>query len=133
MRLVVDTNVLFTYFWEDSFSKGILVDQDLEFFAPEHALFELKKHQKEIQEKTKISDEDFKKLLRDLATFVEFIPLKEYSQFLSKASSIPDKDDVDFIALALKMNCPIWSNDSHLKEQSSVKVFTTNELIKKLG
>lgn len=68
MKFVVDTNILFTFFWKNSFTKGILVDQDF-----------------------------------------------------------------DFIALAIKLNCPVWSNDPHLKQQSLVKVFNTNEFIKEFN
>lgn len=46
---------------------------------------------------------------------------------------IPDKDDVDFVALALKLNLPLWSNDSRLKEQSLVKVLSTRELVEILA
>ncbi|WP_366938811.1 PIN domain-containing protein [Thermococcus sp.] len=28
----------------------------------------------------------------------------------------PDKDDADFVALALKVNAPLWSNNRRLKE-----------------
>mgnify|MGYP001595203714 CR=1 FL=1 len=41
MKFVVDTNILFTFLWKDSFTKGILLDQELEFFAPEYALEEI--------------------------------------------------------------------------------------------
>lgn len=129
MKFVVDTNVLFTFFWKESFTKGILIDQDLEFFAPEFALREVNEHRDEILKKTGISPEEFKRLRTDLAICVEFIPLEEYSEFLQRASSIPDPNDVDFIALALKLDLPIWSNDPHLKEQLEVKVFSTKELI----
>lgn len=129
MKFVVDTNVLFTFFWKESFTKGILIDQDLEFFSPEFALREVNEHRDEILKKTGISPEEFKRLRTDLAICVEFIPLEEYSEFLQRASSIPDPNDVDFIALALKLDLPIWSNDPHLKEQSEVKVFSTKELI----
>jgi len=60
---------------------------------------------------------------------VEFIPLMEYASFMEKASAIPDPDDVDFAALALKRDCPIWSNDKELKQQSVVKVFSTSDLV----
>lgn len=132
MRFVVDTNVLFTFFWKGSFTKGLLVDQDLEFFAPEFALQEINMHRNEILEKTGISPEKFRESKRDMAIFVEFVPLEEYSKFLKQAAPIPDKDDIDFVALALKLNLPIWSNDPHLKQQSQVKVFTTRELLEKL-
>lgn len=130
MRFVVDSNVLFTFFWKDSFSKGILVDQDFDFFAPELALEEIKRNSEHILKKTGILKEKFKELLNDIAIFVEFVPVEEYKEFLHKADCISDKNDIDFIALGLKLNCPVWSNDPHLKEQSLVKVFGTDEFIK---
>ncbi len=134
MKFVVDTNVLFTFFWKNSFTKGLLVDQDLEFFAPEFALEEINKYSNEILEKTNISLEKFKELRTDLAIFVEFIPLEEYKQFLPEALSLIPiyPDDADFLALALKLKLPIWSNDPHLKRQSKVKVYFTSELLKEL-
>ncbi len=37
-------------------------------------------------------------------------------------------EDIDFIALALKENCPLWSNDKLLKKQIRVKIINTNEI-----
>ena len=130
MKFVVDSNVLFTFFWKDSFTKGILIDQDFKFFAPELALDEIRRNSEEIIKKTGISKEEFRDLLRDLEIFVEFVPIKEYKKLLPKLESIPHKNDIDFVALALKLSCDVWSNDPHLKQQSLIKVFATNEFIK---
>ena len=135
MEFVVDTNILFTFFWKNSFTKGLLVDQDLEYSAPEFALEEINENSTEILKKTGISKKEFIDLRRDLAIFVEFIPLDEYKEFLQEAVSLIPlyRDDADFLALALKLNIPVWSNDPHLKQQSKVKVYSTSELIKELG
>ena len=37
--------------------------------------------------------------------------------------------NIDFFALALEKECPIWSNDKELKQQQVVKVLTTKEVI----
>jgi predicted nucleic acid-binding protein len=132
MKIVVDTNIMFTFFWERSFTRGLLLNQNLELVAPVFALEEINEHSAEIIEKTGISEELFVELKTKLGILVEFIPLEEYSKFLNQASSIPDKDDVDFVALALKTGAPVWSNDPHFKKQSLVETFTTGELIKKL-
>lgn len=110
MKFVADTNVLFT-------------------------LEEINKHAEEILEKTGISIEKFKELRRDLGIFVEFIPSEEYKEYLKHALElIPEyPDDIEFIALALKLELPIWSNDPHLKQQSKVRVFSTSEMIKELN
>ena len=129
MDFVVDTNVLFTFFWERSFTRKLLIKQELDLVSPEFALEEINSHCDEILKKTDISLEEFKKLRKELAIFVEFIPLEEYSSFMEKASAIPDTDDIDFAALSLKLDCPIWSNDKELKQQSVVKIFSTSDLI----
>jgi len=36
---------------------------------------------------------------------------------------------ISYIALALKLNCPIWSNDTDLKQQDRIKVYNTKELL----
>ncbi len=41
-----------------------------------------------------------------------------------------DKNDVVFIAAALALNCPIWSDDKHFKKQKEIKIFTTKEISK---
>lgn len=130
-KVVVDTNVLLTFFWKNSVSKRLLPKREFDFFSPQLALEEINSHKSEILKKTGISEEEFQKLREELAMFVEFMPLDEYSGFLQKASQIPDKDDIDFIALALKLSTPVWSNDKELKQQPVVEVLNTKEFIEK--
>jgi len=130
MKFVVDTNVLLTFFWEKSFTKKILIDRRFEFVSPEYALEEINLHKSEILKKTRLSLDKFKELRENLAICVEFIPLEEYKEFLKKVKDIPDKEDADFIALALKLNLPIWSNDTHLREQSLSPTFTTGDMVR---
>ena len=42
----------------------------------------------------------------------------------------PDPDDMAYFALALKLNCAIWSNDKKLKDQNKIKIYNTHELSK---
>ena len=37
--------------------------------------------------------------------------------------------DVEYFALALRFDFPIWSNEKGFKKQTKVKVFSTSELI----
>ena len=139
MKLVVDTNILITFFWKNSFFKKFSVYQNLELISPEYALEEINKHSSEILKKTKLSKEEFNALKRELAIMVEFIPLEKYSSSFKKAEKIAknfsEKDkkdfleDLDFFALALEQNCIIWSNDKLFKKQSSVKIYSTKEII----
>lgn len=64
------------------------------------------------------------KKMKEIKTkgIIKFVPLSEYKEYLSKAKEIsPDPNDVDIFALALKLNCPIWSNDKELKKQNVIK------------
>ncbi len=132
MELVIDTNVLFTFFWKKSIARKLLMKMDLKLFSPEFALEEINKYKSDILKKTKISEKEFKESRSDLAIAVEFISLEEYKEFLKNASKIsPDPNDADFFALALKLKIPLWSNDLLLKKQNKVKVVSTSDLLKK--
>ncbi len=132
MKLVVDTNVLMTCFWKNSETrKTIMLNDNLKLIAPEFSLEEIDKYRNEIIKKAKISEEEFKVLKIDLAISIKFFPLVEYKDFLEQAFEIsPDPNDIDFLALALKLNCPIWSNDKKLKNQNKIKVYSTEDILR---
>ncbi len=139
MDLVVDSNVLFTFFWKNSTFRKISTIQELELFVPLYALEEIDKYATYIITKTELSNEEFKQLKKELAIIIRFISEKEYKSFINKADSLikslPKDDylelshDIDFFALALKLKCPIWSNDKLLKKQSKVKILNTKDII----
>lgn len=62
------------------------------------------------------------------------LPLSDVKDFMSEALQVsPDPDDAEYFASALKLNCPIWSEDKLLKKQTRVEVLSTPELLSKLG
>ena|SRR3989338_8260006 len=133
MKLVIDSNVLFTFFWEDSVIRNILTTKYMDLVSPEFALGEINKYQDDIIRKAKISKNKFQMMREELSLLVDFIPIEDYEDQLKNAIKIsPDPDDVDFFALALKNSCSIWSNDSDLKKQSAVDVLNTKEIIELL-
>ena len=133
MKIAVDTNILFSFFWKNSFTKKLLINSLFELVSPELAIEELKKYSKEIMKKAKISKKDFDRLLKDLKLYVKIINKKEYSSFIPNCESFsPDKDDLEFFALCKKFSCSLWSNDFILKRQNEIKVLTTKEIIELL-
>ena len=63
---------------------------------------------------------------------VNLVPLEEIEAFRGVAEEIMgdiDIDDSPFLALAMSLKCPIWSNDGHFKRQNVVKAFSTKELL----
>lgn len=139
MRIVLDTNILLTFFWRHSVFKEISQKQLFEFFSPEYALEEINKYAKEITKKANISKKQFENILSELAEIVDFVAFEEYSKFLKEAKNLTFDfsreqeneflKDLDFYALSLKLNCPIWSNDLLFKKQQKIYVLNTKEII----
>ncbi len=131
MDLVVDANVLIAALIKDSFSYNILFSDKFHLFTPEYIFTEFEKHKEEILEKTERTTEEFFRLLEILKRRIVLVPLEELRLYVKEAERItPDPDDMAYFALALKLNCAIWSNDKKLKEQGAIKVYHTHELKK---
>src|SRR3989339_830454 len=118
MKLVLDSNILFSLMNPNSTASFLFFSLNSKFIAPEFI-------------KSKLSLQEFKSRLKQIEESVRFINELEYKHFFKTAKkSISDEKDIDFLALALSTNSVIWSNDKHLKEQSLIPVLTTEELIK---
>jgi predicted nucleic acid-binding protein len=129
MKCVVDTNILFSFFKKDSLTRSILTSSN-NFISSEFALIELKKYSSVIISKTSISEKEFLKELNELKKYVKFFPKQLYKESLKLALTISsDKDDADFLALCIKMQFPLWSNDKELKKQDKVTILSTEDLI----
>ncbi len=134
MDLVVDANIIFSALIKDSFSCYLLFSDRFHLFTPEYIFAEFEKHEEEILEKTERTTEEFYRLLEVLKRRITIVPLEELTEHVDKAEEIsPDSGDMAYFALALKFNCPIWSNDKKLKQQDKVQVYHTHELIKFRG
>jgi len=133
MRVVADANVLFSFFKKDSATRAILTFPTLSCSSPAFAISELAKYKETIILKAKISESGFGLSLSALGDIVDFIPLKEFTDFIPEAVKIsPDPADVQYIALSLMLECPLWSNDKKLRDQKEVAVLSTSELLKLL-
>lgn len=135
MKLVVDTNVLFSFFKKESKTRRLILNFEiLEPVTPSFCIDELSEHKELICEKSRLSDSGFEEVLDNLLIFVKVFSLSEYKEFLSDAKIVsPDPDDIDLFALALKLDCPIWSIEKAFKKQSKVKVLSTYDLISLLS
>ena len=131
MKLVVDKNVLFSFFKKESKTRRLIVNFEiLELVTPSFCIDELNEHKELIREKSRLSDSEFEEVLDDLLIFAKAFSLSEYKDFLSDAKTLsPDPDDIDLFALALKLDCPIWAQEKAFKKQPRVKVFSTSDLI----
>ena len=132
MRLILDTNVILKALIRDSVVRAILLGSSHEFFVPEHAIDETKKHLRLVAEKSGLSEGETASVLVALLAHVNVIPADKVASKLREAEatiSKIDAGDVPFIAAALSVDCAgIWSDDKHLKRQSRIRIWTTKDV-----
>ncbi|HIH39299.1 TPA: hypothetical protein HA219_01075 [Candidatus Woesearchaeota archaeon] len=132
MDLVIDANILFAALIKKGKTEELLFKDNLHIFAPEFIFEEFEKYSSLILEKTERSKEEFEKLIEILRKRIKIISSEETEEYLIEAIKIcPDKKDTDYFALALKMNCAIWSNDNTIKaKQNRIDIYSTEDLMK---
>ena len=132
MQLVVDTNIIISFFRENPV-RFIIINSDLinlSLFTPEYTIEELNKNKSDILKYGKINSAQFEEVLSHLSKFIKIILKESSKKFESQAKQLIHGKDIPIFALALKLNCPIWSNEPGFKEQSKVEIITTEELRK---
>jgi len=135
MMVVMDASVLISILISASGSKRkLLFSSKGDVIFPGRLLLEVGKHWKEIRDKSELSDEDLESSFSLIRKQVNVIPLDEYRSNLPGAKDVcPHMKDVEYFALALKLNCPIWSEDKLIREQHNAKVLNTRELLELPG
>ena len=132
MDLIVDANVIFSALIAgQGMTHELLFRNTLQLHSPEFIQEEIKKHKVEITQKTKLSEQEIDLALSILFSRIKIIPSQETNLIQAEKIS-PDPDDSEYFALAIKLKCPIWSNDKRLKQQDKIKIINTTELIKLL-
>lgn len=131
MDLVVDANILFASLIKESVNVELMLDENIHLFAPEYLLEEFYKNKTEIIEKTYRTDKEFNDIFEILKAIITIIPAEEFKEFLKEAEIIlaDHPKDVPYFALALKLKCPIWSNEKLLKTQKNVEVYSTYDVL----
>ena len=129
MLLVVDANVAISMLISKGLKHKLFFSERIEANSPDRILFEIGKHWVELSDKSGISEKDLELALSAIRLQLTTFSLNNLSNWLKEGADIsPDPDDSEYFALALKLNCPIWSEEKLLKEQDKVKVFNTKEL-----
>lgn len=107
---------------------------DLEIFAPKLLLTELENNKEEIISKSRLSKEEIEDFFKIIIQKIKIIPEQDFIKFRAKAEKIcPHKKDVQYFALSLSIQCPIWSNEKGLQQQPHIKVYATHELMRLFG
>lgn len=133
MELVVDANILFAALIRNNITSKLIVDNRLILYSLDYLFEEFKKYEQLIKNKTERTDKEFERFFNILQKKIKLIPSEEINEFRNKAKEIsPDEKDIPYLALALRMNIPIWSNDKRLKKQEEIKIYSTEEIIKSI-
>lgn len=132
--VVVDANILISLLIAKGSKQELFFSEHVTPHSPELVLFEIGKYWKRISEGSGVPEDELKLAFSGIREQLITLPLSEIKPWLKEAERIsPDKDDTEYFALALKLNCPLWSEDKLLKKQSRVKVLNTPELLAELG
>ena len=113
MKIIADANVLFALSKPSSAANQILSRHKVKLISPDFALIELFKYKEELISKSGVDKFDL--IIDSLKSKVVFVDNAEYKGKIRDLSSkISDPKDIAYLALALKLNLPIWSNDKDL-------------------
>ncbi|MBS3056488.1 MAG: hypothetical protein J4473_03580 [Candidatus Aenigmarchaeota archaeon] len=140
MELVVNSCVVFSVFKAESFTRNLfelLYLKGVKLIVPEYELDELWSLGPRICKYSGLNENEFKIAFILLCEVLDVAPKSEYEKFLPEANKISPhgkqiKDD-PYFALAIALNCPIWSDEKAFKQQGRVKVFNSKELSKLVG
>lgn len=137
MRIVLDSNILFSALIKDSTTRRLILDYDDFFLFPSYIFEEMEEHKEELMQKSKMSKEDFDKLLEMLLKKVLIVPeevLKTHKDESIEIVKDIDLDDAVFIACSLaNPESVIWSDDKKLKRQSKIKILNSMEMMRYLA
>lgn len=119
--IVVDTNIVFKALrLPYSHFREMLNQADCHFYAPKFLLVEIFKHKEKILKNNRQSDDDFYEyfnIILNKITFVneEIVSIGSYLEAYRLCKYIDEKD-VPFVALAIELDCLLWTQDMPLKE-----------------
>jgi len=130
MQLVIDANIVFAALIKAGSTADLITSPKLELYSPPFLFEEFEKYHSYLLDKTHRNSADFKQYLIVLKNNIHSIPFSSFQDFYSHAKELsPDPKDALYFALALKLKCPVWTNDKRLKNQGEIKILGTTELV----
>ena len=133
MELVLDANVLVAAFLRSATTRELLLDERLTLWVPEHGLTEAERVLTTPRLRRRLgtlSIADVRLLLARFTLRVRVLPASAYQHHLAHAQRMaPHAEDAPYLALAMHLRLPLWSNDLALKDQNILPVYTTEEVL----
>ncbi len=128
-KLAADANVILSAVAGKAALRVFLLE-GIEIATTEFNISEVREYIGVIADKYGLSEEILESQLKLLP--LRIYKREFYAEFLTIASkklAESDEDDVELLALSLKLEVPVWSNDRHF-QQAGVEVYSTAKLLK---
>ena len=141
MKIVVDTNILFSAFLNPNGRIGEILLNSFDTFtfsAPSFLISELDNHKEKLLKLSGYTQNEFEFLQRILFKKIDFINIEfiqtsNWSKAIELTENI-DEFDAPFVALAIELNCHLWTGDKKLRTSLKAKgidfVLNTEEMNK---
>jgi len=136
MEIVVDTNILISALLRDGLTRKIILLSPFDMYTLALAQEEILKHKAELIHKSNLTDEQFAYLIQLIFAKMSLVSSRDIEPFRDRATGIMmdiDIADSPFLALAMLLDAPIWSNDTHFKRQNAARILTTKDILFLLG
>ncbi|MBI5086031.1 MAG: PIN domain-containing protein [Acidobacteria bacterium] len=133
MRLAVDANVLLSALIGGKEARVLSHPAITEVLTTEPTLAEVQEYAGLLAKKRRLPEDLV--LLAAASLPISVVPRERYSASLPEARkriAERDPDDVELLALAIRMKLPVWSNDNDF-EDAGVTWYTTAELLRLLA
>ncbi len=131
--IAVDANPLLSALRGGRAESALLSDKFI-FVTTEHTTWEVKKYIPEISAKSGVLESELFYML-DRYPIIS-IPPFIYDEKRQQAEALiasRDPKDVDILALTLKWNIPLWTNDHDFDNIPEITTFTTAEILAKIA
>jgi predicted nucleic acid-binding protein len=140
MKIVVDTNIIFSTLLNSNSTIGDLIfnsDKYFEFYSCSYMRYEIQKHWERLKKISKLSDKQLQVSYTQVLSKLKFIneeiiPVETWlaSEEITKEIDI---DDTDFVALTKFLKATLWTGDkvlyNGLKRLDFKKLLNTTELL----
>ena len=130
IRIIVDANIIISAFLGGK-PRFLLFDPRFEFITTQFTIKEVERYIPLISQKSGVSEKEIKKGIS--LPLLKIVSRDYYKNYLKKAKNLIekiDKDDIDILALYLKENTFLWSEDKDFeKVKPKIKLLKTEDLI----
>ena len=117
--MVLDTNKALSSLVRNGVVRRLILHPAIELYAPEYLIEEIDEHKSDVLKK--VPEEFFHLMMDELKRKLIVVKAEELASYRDEAVRIAQEFDIDdwpFVAVALRLGIPIWTNDKALIRHS---------------